>query len=483
MSDYARHISRDVTLRILDQCLEERGSIASKPIIKVAAPDVVAQIRQTLSIPRHSPASVDNVLDAASVIFQHRVRMDHPRFFGFIPSPASDWSWLGEVLSSAYNTHAGSWMQSSGPSAVEMRLLEWMACEVVGFPSTAGGCFVSGGSMANLTALNVARDQQLKFEDRPCAVAYLSEQTHSSIAKALKVLGFHENQVRKIKCDADFRISINALHDAVIADRNGGRVPFLIVGSCGTTNTGTIDPLDALAALAERESLWLHVDGAYGASALLSTSQRPLFSGLEKCDSLSWDAHKWLFQTYGCGMVLVRERQMLTSSFGVSAEYVQDAAEIEETLPNFWNYGIELTRPARAMKLWFSLQLEGLDKIERNIDHGIQMAKTAEQALRKLSNWEILSPAQLGIICFRYCPDQLPVSEIDTLNRKVSQSAIAENLAAPLTTRLDGALALRICCIHPALQESEMQDIVLGLDRIARRQHQLTSSTGAIYSD
>ncbi|KAL6246518.1 hypothetical protein RBB50_006755 [Rhinocladiella similis] len=461
---------RDLARRIIERCFEERETISSRPIMDISGADVTTQIRESLAIPGRSPIDIDTLLDAARVIFKHRVRMDHPRFFGFIPSPASDSSWLGEILNSAYNTHAGSWMQSSGPSAVEMQLLKWMASDIVGFPPTAGGCFVSGGSMANLTALTAARDQTLRFEDRPLAVIYLSQQTHSSVAKGLKVLGFHENQIRRVACDSHFRLDVSKLQHAIVEDRKSNKVPFLVVGSCGTTNTGAIDPLTKLADLAKREGLWLHVDGAYGASALLSRSRRSLFEGLERCDSLSWDAHKWLFQTYGCGMVLVRDRKTLTSSFSVSAEYVQDAMETEETLPNFWNYGIELTRPARAMKLWFSLQLDGLEKIERDIEHGIRLAEVAEQALGDLPDWEVLSPAQLGILCFRYRPKEPELADLDAVNQKISRTAIEENLAAPLTTRLKGALVLRICSIHPSLEEDEMLRVIRGLDRIAKSQ-------------
>jgi L-2,4-diaminobutyrate decarboxylase len=458
-----------LALKVLEQCLTSRATTSSQPIVSISSPETTRHIRDELSIPSRTPTSITSLLAAADLIYNDRVRMDHPRFFGFIPSPASDASWLGSMLNDAYNTHAGSWMQSSGPSAVEMRLLEWMACEVVGFPEGAGGCFVSGGSMANLTALTVARDRKLEWEEQGKAVVYMSEQTHSSVAKALRVLGFHERQMRRIACDEAFRMRVSDLRGAIGADRVDGKVPFLVVGSAGTTNTGAIDPLDELADIAEREGLWLHVDGAYGASALLCKSQRELFRGIERCDSLSWDAHKWLFQTYGCGMVLVRDRKVLTSSFGVSAEYVQDAAETEERLPNFWNYGIELTRSARAMKLWFSLQLEGLDKVERDIEHGIRLAEVAEQTLRILSDWEILSSAQLAILCLRYRPQNRPDAiDLDVVNQSISQAAIAERLAAPLTTKLNGEVVLRICCIHPDLAEQEMVEVIHGLDRIAR---------------
>lgn len=460
---------QSIAHRVLDQCLVERDTIASQQIVQIAPANVSEEIQQHLSKPPRSPRPVETVLESARAIYQDRVRMDHPRFFGFIPSPASDLSWLGEVLNSAYNPHAGSWMQSSGPSAVEKQLLEWMARDVVGFPATAGGCFVSGGSMANLSALMVARDQKLDFEQRGRAVAYVSNQTHSSISKGLKILGFHQSQVRKVPCDAKFRYDVEALRLAIAEDRKMGKIPFLVVGSCGTTNTGAIDPLSELAAIARAENMWFHVDGAYGASALLCQSRKSLFQGIDQCDSLSWDAHKWLFQTYGCGMVLMRDRNLLVDSFGVSAEYFQDAAETGEALPNFWNYGPELTRPARAMKLWFSLQMLGLDKIEQDIEHGFRLAEVAEQTLRGLEDWEISSPAQLGVVCFRYRPQgEWTPEAVEVLNQKISQAAIEENLAAPLTTRLNGVLVLRICSIHPELSTEEIASVVHGLDRIAK---------------
>jgi L-2,4-diaminobutyrate decarboxylase len=461
------HDLAETAQMVLKHCIESRQTIAQQPIVNVVQPDVEAAL-QKLAKPDSKPLLLDSVLRNADKIFGYRVRMDHPRFFGFIPSPASDFSWLGDVLNTAYNTHAGSWYQSSGPSSVEKSLIKWLAQDVIGFPASAGGCFVSGGSMANLTALMVARDHKLAFEDRTNAAIYLSDQTHSSIAKALRVLGFHDSQIRKIGCDQKFRLKVDVLQDTIEHDRRNGRKPFLIIGSCGTTNTGTVDPFEALAEIAKREDLWLHADGAYGATTALAKHRRSLLQGLERCDSLSWDAHKWLFQTYGCGMVLLRDRSLLVQSFSTSAEYIQDAAEGAEEYPNFWNYSPELTRPARAMKLWFSFQLLGLDAIDAAIEQGFALAEAAEAALERLENWEILSPAQMGIICFRYIPPDYSPQHLDDLNRMISRKAIEENLAAPLTTKLCGNVCLRICSIHPDLHVEQMAEIVQGLDCIAR---------------
>ncbi|EHK16270.1 uncharacterized protein TRIVIDRAFT_39965 [Trichoderma virens Gv29-8] len=467
MAAAPKHDVAEIAHKVLKLCVQERQNVPSQPIVSIVPPQNEREIG-SIAKPSQAPSSIDVTLSHAEKIFGYRVRMDHPRFFGFIPSPASDLSWLGEILNSAYNTHAGSWFQSSGPSAVEKHLLSWLARDAIGYPEMAGGCFVSGGSMANLSALMVARDQKLSFEDRSKAVAYTSDQTHSSLAKGLGILGFHPNQIRKVACDDKMRINTTLLQSAIEEDNASGKIPFLIVGNAGTTNTGTVDPFPELAAIAREHGLWLHADGAYGASALLCKSRRSILNGIELCDSLSWDAHKWLFQTYGCGMVLVRNRKNLTSTFGTSAEYTQDAAETAESFPNFWNYGPELTRPARAMKLWFSFQLLGLDAIDNYINHGFELAEIAQSSLERLPDWEILSSAQMGIICFRYKPSGIPAESLDGLNAKISQTAIEENLAAPLTTRIRGVLVLRICCIHPGLSGEEMVAVIDGLNQVAK---------------
>ena len=467
MTDWSSDLLMSSTLKVVKLSLENRQSIADQPIVKVTQPETAQKFSQ-LAKPECRPIPIDTILENAREVFDHRIRMDHPKFFGFIPSPASDWSWLGEILNAAFNTHAGSWIQSSGPSAIEQSLISWLAQDLLGFPETAGGCFVSGGSMANLSALMVARDQKLSFEDRPRAVVYTSEQTHSSVVKGLRILGFHNNQVANIECDHGFRMNTSALQQHIDEDRRQGKKPFLVVGNCGTTNTGSIDPLGELAAIARKEDLWFHIDGAYGASVALSKKRKNLLKNVSLCDSISWDAHKWLFQTYGCGTVLVRDRQLLMDSFRTGAEYTQDASDGPEEFPNFWNYTAELTRPARAMKLWFSFQILGLDAVENAIDHAFELAETAQSTLERLEHWQILSPAQMGIICFRNKPPGVDEDTLENLNKEISRIAIAKNVAAPLTTRLSGKLVMRICSMHPGLKNEEMAQIIRDLDQIAQ---------------
>lgn len=457
-------------------CLNVQTKNKERParIVDVANEDQEASVRKT-AIPLPHGRSLEDAIDDAMEIFSHRIAMDHPRFFGFIPSPVHPVACLGDIISIMFNTHAGSWFQSSGPSAVEDVLLQWLG-QQAGMPSSAGGVFVSGGSMANLSAIVMARDQKLSFDQRRRGTIYLSDQTHSSVEKGLAIAGFHHTQVRRIKSDEAHRMTARNLFETIAADREAGLLPFLLIATCGYTNTGAVDPLQGLADVAEQEQLWLHVDGAYGASVLLSQQHKHEADGVGRAHSVSWDAHKWLFQTYACGMLLVRDKRNLVQTFATNASYIQDADEMSSAHVNFWNRGIELTRPARAMKLWFTLRVLGLDKVSEMIGHGIHLAEYAEHTLSNMPDWEIITPAKLAIINFRYLPVYLRdyksnarhEMELEQLNIEISRRAIAGNVAAPLTTRLHGRLNMRICSIHPSLSEMQMGEIIRSLDVIAK---------------
>lgn len=445
----------------------------SSTIIDVANEDEFACMRNAAR-PGTQASPLNHVIGDMMKIMSHRIAMDHPRFFGFIPSPVDENSFLGSIITTMYNVGAGSWYQSSGASTVEDALIKWLA-EQAGLPSSSGGIFVSGGSVANLTAVVTARDAKLQFEQRPKAVIYMSEQTHSSMAKGVVVAGFHRNQIRRVECDSNYRIKNSSLRQEIENDRRNGLVPFMIAATCGLTNTGGVDDLNALADIAESENLWLHVDGAYGASILLSNTYKHCADGIGRADSVTWDAHKWLFQTYDCGLILVRDKRNLVDSFATGASYIRDADEASSDKVNFWNRGIEMSRPARGMKLWFTLQRLGLDKVGDMIDHGVHLAEFAELVFRGFENWEILSPAQLGILNFRYVPpvsqlnaSLVPDQDCDKINGEISRLAVERNIAAPLTTRLTSVLNLRMCTVSPHLSRDQLFVVIQSLDSIAK---------------
>ncbi len=392
------------------------------------------------------------------------MRTDHPRFFAFIPSPASPLSWVGELVTAVHNAHAGSARQSEGACAIESALVSWLAAQA-GLPEEAGGLFVSGGSMANLVGLAVARDSRLTPADRGRAVVYVSSQTHGSVAKGLRILGFLDRQIRVLPADASFRFDVAALAEAVAADRAEGRTPFAVAATAGATNSGAVDPLPAIADLCGRERLWMHVDGAYGASALLCAEARPLLAGIERADSLSWDAHKWLFQTYGCGLALVRDEALLAASFRTGEDYLRDGEGGAE--PNFWDLGPELTRPARATKLWLTLQTMGLEAVDAAIAHGLRMAEAAERMVRGLPRWTVVSPARMAIVTFRCSPAGLADEAADEINAAAARRLTESGFAVVGTTRLQGRLVLRMCAVNPETSEADLEETLARLDAFA----------------
>ena len=279
-------------------------------------------------------------------------------------------------------------------------------------------------------------------------MAYVSDQTHSSVAKAFHILGFQQWQIRRIPTDSSFAMDVKALEQAIRHDISQGLTPFAVVATAGTTNTGSIDPLPQIARLCKAFGLWMHVDGAFGASILLSDWGQRLLKGIEQSDSISWDAHKWLRQTYSCSVVLVRKQAHLTRSFSSHPEYLEDMAGDPDQI-NFWDLGPELTRPCRGLKLWFTLQVLGQDQMAQDMEHSCRMAQAAERELKKDPHWEIISRPSLGILNFRYVLPGLSPDELDQLNQQMAAQVTADGYAQVLTTRLKGKQAIRLCTIHP----------------------------------
>jgi len=248
----------------------------------------------------------DEVLDQVeNEILPNTIRVDHPRFFGFVPSPNNFVSVLADAIAAGFNVFSGTWISGAAAAQVELVVIDWLR-ELCGLPDSAGGLFTSGGSMANVTALAAARHAVLD-DDVSNAVAYCSDQTHQSVDRALRLLGFGSDQLRRLPSDDRYCLDLDVLSDAIAADRRDGRRPFCVIANAGTTNTGAVDPLPELVAAADRENVWLHVDGAYGAATVVCEQGRWELAGLDRADSLSLDPHKWLFQPFEIGGVLVRE--------------------------------------------------------------------------------------------------------------------------------------------------------------------------------
>ena len=382
-------------------------------------------------------------------VIPHSNLTTHPKSFSFVPGPSNFISTLADTLATGFNIFSGGWIVSPAAAELEIVTMNWLL-KMFNFPvQKGGGIFTSGGSMANLTALVTAR--RIKCgDDFSKAIIYLSDQAHSSNIKAIRVLGFKKEQIRIIPTDLEFKISFNKLKNAIAKDRLEGNQPFCIIATAGTTNTGTVDPLDDIADVCEKENLWMHVDGAYGGAAILSKKGAKTLRGIERADSLTVDPHKWFYQPYEIGCLLVKDSSWLSNTFSEKPEYLRDI-EGNESEINFYDYGIQLTRRFRALKFYMSIKTYGLDAFKKAVTYNIDLAEQTEDLLRKSKSWEVISPATLAVINYRYNPIGLHLSEqeLDKLNQEISARVTKSKEALLVTTVLQNQVVLRMCLINP----------------------------------
>lgn len=462
--ELSREQMRELGYRAVDMLVDHVAELHRRPVGRTA-PRAALEARLREPLPEQGVPFDEVLRSVHDDVLENTLHVNHPRFFAFIPSPGNFVGAMADALAAGFNVFAGTWLAGSGTLELELVTIEWLR-HLCGLPETAGGLFVSGGSVANLTALAVARHRRLG-DDARAAVTYCSDQTHSSVERALRVLGFTAAQLRKIACDADFRIPLPALKEAIAEDRRSGRRPFCVVANVGTTNTGAVDPLQELARFCRAEDLWLHADGAYGAAAVLSPKARPLLEGIGEVDSLALDPHKWLFQPFEIGCVLVRDTAWLREAFAVHPEYMKDTKRALEE-PNLCEYGVQLTRSARALKLWMSLKIFGAAAFRRAITRGLELAELAERELRARGCWEIVTPARMAIVSFRYAPAGADPEQMERVTQALVGRMMADNFAVVTSTVLHGRTALRLCTINPRTTEDDIRETVARLTRFAR---------------
>ncbi|WP_052389923.1 pyridoxal phosphate-dependent decarboxylase family protein [Belnapia moabensis] len=442
---------RRLGYKVVDLVVERLIGRDLEPAILTGTPEALMS-RLDGGLPE-APVDPDNSLDLlVRVALAHQQHGDHPRYFARVPGPSSFAAVLGEWLGTGFNAISASWGGGSGPSTVELVALEWLR-QFIGLPPGTEGVLVSGGSLANLTAFAAARTA------RGSGVAYLTDQAHASLPRSLRGLGFAQEQVRTLESDANLRMPPDALLAAIAKDRRAGRHPFMVVASGGTTNAGTIDPLPEIARICKAENLWFHVDGAYGAPAAATAQGRRCLAGIEHADSLVLDPHKWLFQPYDVGCVFVSRPGTLERCFALDAEYLRDVTA-DRGQVDFRDRSLELTRRARALKLWMTFRTYGCERLRAAIRRGIALAEFAEACLRgSPATWEVVVPAQIGIVCFAL--RNAGEGEHARRAKAVSDSGYA----AVSSTMLKSRSVLRLCTINPLTTED---DIAGTIDRLAR---------------
>jgi aromatic-L-amino-acid/L-tryptophan decarboxylase len=380
---------------------------------------------------------------------------DHPRFFGYTPSCPTWPGVLGDFLASGANVFAGTWLQSAGPSTVELIVIDWFR-QWLGYGGGASGILLPGGSLANLTAVACARETQAGGRGEN-AVVYVTSQCHSSVTRAFRVLGFKPEQVRSVSVDERLRMRPDALAAAIETDVKAGRQPFLVTATAGATNTGAVDPLAGIAAVCSERDVWLHVDAAYGGFAMLTDRGREWLAGIDQADSVTLDPHKWLYQPYECGCLIVRDGPLLSQAFHVMPDYLQDTA-VGGVEVNFADRGIQLTRAARGLKLWLSLQYFGVDAFREAIDRSLDLALMAQEQIEASDELELLSPATLGVVCFRRRPagvDDEP--ELEALNADLIRRLAESGEGLISSTRVDGRYAMRICVLNHRSRPADVE--------------------------
>lgn len=428
---------------VADAVVERWARLRERPPVRTASrEELEARLREP--IPWHGEP-IEDLLDRFwEDVEPFAGRPDHPRFLAFIPSSPTFASVLADWLSAGCNFFQGTWLESAGPSQVELVVLDWLkGC--LGYPLGAAGILTSGGSAANLMGLAVAREETLGG-DPARGTVYCSDQTHTAVDRALRILGIPAGRLRRLPAGPDWRLEPEAVARAAAEDRAAGLRPFCVVANAGTTNTGAVDPLPELAELCGAEGMWLHADGAYGALGRITVRGRERLEGLERADSLVLDPHKWLYVGFEAGCLLVRDAGALRRCFQVLPAYLQDArgptvgghVAAARTGPvNFADHGIQLTRTARALKIWLSLKAHGLSAMIAAVDRTQHLAEVAERRVRETPALELASPASLGILSFRYAGDP-PVAEPDRdgLNEAILRRMTGEGRFMLSSTRL-----------------------------------------------
>jgi aromatic-L-amino-acid/L-tryptophan decarboxylase len=457
---------RELGYRVVDLLVERIAGLGDEPAWQ--AGDRVALENVLREPPPENAESFDILLDRlVRDVLPHAARVDHPRFLGFVPGSPTWPGILGDFIAAGYNIFQGSWLGGSGASAIELVVTDWFR-EWIGYPDSAAGLFTSGGSVANLTAIACAR--HLRY-GRHCdrAVLYLSAECHSSVGRAARILGFAPDCIHSVPADAVRGIDPGALHERIRSDRSAGLEPFLIVANAGTTSTGAVDPLRRLSEIAHASDCWLHVDAAYGGFAVLTDRGRQDLDGIDLADSVTLDPHKWLFQPFEAGCLLLREGDRLETAFRVLPDYLQDARlgdRADRLGPvNFMDRGIQLTRSARALKVWLSLKYFGMQPFRDAIERAMDLAIEAEAGLTRSGRFQILSPARLGIVCFRRTVDDRGRHvdgevEIERANSRLVSSLSESGRALISSTRIDGRYALRFCILNHRTTSADLSTVI-----------------------
>jgi glutamate/tyrosine decarboxylase-like PLP-dependent enzyme len=397
----------------------------------------------------------------------------HPRFFGWVQGTGTPTGVIAEMLAATMNSNVGG--RNHGAVYVERTVVRWFL-DVFGFPHDGSGVLTVGTSAANLIAVLVARTRLLGTHVRETGVdlsqgrliGYASSATHGCVRRAFEVAGLGSASLRVLPADALHRIDPAAVARAISEDRAAGNRPFLIVGNAGTVDVGAIDPLDDLADLAAREGLWYHVDGAFGATAILSKNLAPRMRGIERADSIAFDFHKWLHVPYDAGCLLVRDGELHRATFASSPSYLTRMPRgLASAQPWFTDLTLDLSRGFRALKVWFTLKEFGAEAIAAAMEENVRQARLLADLIDADADFELLAPVQLNIVCFRYRSAGMDESTLDRFNDDLVIRLQESGDAVTSSTTVSGHRAIRVCIVNQRTRDEDLTFMLDSLKRIA----------------
>ncbi len=433
------------------------------PLVSKPVEEYLKEI-ESIEIPQKGRDTKEVAEELVKKVFEQSMMLQHPKFFSFVTSAVSPYSLAGAVLSDIYNINLAGFEISPTATVIEQKLIRFMGSRI-GFDENCGGLFTSGGSLSNLTGFIAARDNMLADTEYPIAKAYLSDQAHSSVRKGLRMMGLRKDQIEILESDENYRIPVKALEEAIERDIKNGKKPFLIVGGLGTTNTGSIDDFCELGRIKDKYGLWLHVDGAFGGSILFSDIYRNYAKGIENADSVSWDTHKWAMQAYSCSSLIAKDKKKLIKVFAEHPEYLADIIDGEHT--DGWDLGIEMSRPARCLKLWFTIQAMGTDLLSDVIDYSFFIMNTAKHEIEQCPDFELTSNPMCATLTFRCVPKEISPDRYDEYNAKIAETITNEHFAYVVTTVLKGRRVLRLNLVNPNTTDEDVKSTVKRLYEIA----------------
>ena len=419
---------------------------------------------------------LDQLLEECRSVMDLSRHNGHPRFFGYVASPSTPIGAYADLIASALNANITCWRSGPAGTEIERMVVRWLGA-LIGYDRDAKGLLTSGGSMANMIALLIAHRRksgvntarQGLWNSGPPMTVYASEEVHLSVAKAADILGFGRDQVRVIACDERQRMRVDVLREKIEADRRDGLRPFCVVGSAGTVNTGVVDPLAEIADVAAEFDLWFHVDGAYGAPGSLDERKKHLFAGLERADSVSLDPHKWLYVPVDAGCLLFRDAGAARAPFSTEdADYIKTHGYADEEAFAFWDYGVELSRRFRALKVWMTLQYYGSRRIAEAISEDISLAAYLGEIVSNADDFELLAPVELSICCFRYVPERgMSDAELDRLNERIMELVQKGGRAYLSNATVNGKFALRACITNFRTTKADIEETVAAVREAA----------------